>query len=90
MGREHCRQKRQVLLYQICVHACLYVVWDEESFKARSCFQRTSKQVADNKKQDIVREQGEGALSLAQSSHKTLKLGVTEIQKGSGIIVDLG
>lgn len=90
MGRECCRQKPQGLLYQIRVYACLYVLWDEESFKAHSCFQRTSKQVTDKEKQEIVREQGEGALSLAQHSHKTVKLGITESQEGSGVIVGLG
>lgn len=31
-------------------HDWLYIVWDEEAFKALSCSQRTSNQVADNKK----------------------------------------
>lgn len=44
------RRKCQVLLYLTCACDWRYVVWDEEAFRAWSCSQRASNQVAENKK----------------------------------------
>lgn len=48
-GKAGNRPKQQVLPHLLRAYDSLYIVWDEEAFKALSYCQRTSTQVADKK-----------------------------------------